>query len=69
MKELQAFPTIRQEARSGETTTECHLRRMLAQGELPGFYVGRTFRINHEQLVEKLNNMSAAQVGKESEAR
>ena len=60
MKNYPQFPTIRQEAASGGTVTEYQLRLMLAQGQLPGFYVGKTFRINHAQLVERLNEMSTS---------
>ena len=61
MKTYSQYPTIRAEAASGETVTEYQLRLMLARGELPGFYVGKTFRINHAQLVKKLEEMSATQ--------
>ena len=55
MAEFPRFPTIRKEAREGNTTTEYHLRLLLAQGKLPGFYSGKTFHVNHEKLVEMLN--------------
>lgn len=62
MKPYPKFPTIREEARSGNTVSEYQLRLMLARGQLPGFYTGKTFRINHAQLVKKLEEMSAAQM-------
>ena len=61
-KGISAFPTIRQEARFGNTVSEYELRQMLARGELPGFYTGdlkKYFRINHKQLVELLDKKSA----------
>ena len=64
-KVFPAYPTIRQEAREGGTVTEYQLRGMLARGELPGFYSGRTFKINHALLLDKLANMSKC--GSESE--
>lgn len=60
MKDLPRYPTIRQEAKYGNTTSEYHLREMLSRNELPGFYSGRTFKICHAQLVRKLDEMSAA---------
>lgn len=63
MTEFPKFPTIRQEAKYGNTTSEYHLRLMLSQGQLPGFYSGRTFHVNHEQLVQKLNSISQANGG------
>ena len=60
-KELPRFPTIREEARFGNTLSEHELRLMLKRGELPGFYYGESqkyFKINHEQLVELLNKRS-----------
>lgn len=65
-KEFPAFPTIRQEAKYGGTVTEYQLRMMLAKKELPGFYSGRTFKINHARLLEKLNAMSEAGMGMEA---
>ena len=59
MKDFPQFPTIRQEAKYGGTITEYQLRLMLARNELPGFYSGRTFKVHHAQLVDKLNAMSA----------
>lgn len=63
MTEIQKFPTIRQEAKYGNTTSEYHLRLMLSKGQLPGFYSGRTFHVHHEQLVEKLNAISRTNGG------
>lgn len=63
--DFQQFPTIRQEAKHGGTVTEYQLRLMLARKELPGFYSGRTFKINHAQLVRMLDEMSAAAVTQE----
>ena len=60
MEQIISYPTIRQEAKHGGTLGEHALRAMLARGELPGFYTGRTFRVNHAQLVERLNQKSAA---------
>lgn len=62
------FPTIRQEAKHGGTITEYQLRLMLARNELPGFYSGRTFKINHAQLVAMLDEMSAAHTTHEVQA-
>lgn len=62
MEKCPAFPTIRQEAKHGGLLSEHALRLMLARGELPGFYTGKTFRINHSMLVDKLNTMSAESV-------
>ena len=60
MEQIVSYPTIRQEAKYGGTLGEHALRAMLARGELPGFYTGRTFRVNHAQLVERLNQKSVA---------
>lgn len=60
-KAVSAFPYIREEARYGNTVSEAELRRMLARGELPGFYVGakqKYFRVNHQALVELLQTKS-----------
>lgn len=65
MIEFPKFPTIRQEAKYGNTTSEYHLRLMLAAGQLPGFYSGRTFLIHHDQLLAKLNAISQTNGGKE----
>lgn len=64
MKEFPKFPYIRDEAKRGGTgLSEAELRRMLARGELPGFYCGtqkKYFRVNHDKLVEFLNNRNEA---------
>ena len=62
MLKVSNYPTIREEAKFGGTLGEHALRVMLARGELPGFYTGRTYRINHALLVERLNQKSAAGV-------
>lgn len=59
--ELSRFPTIREEARFGNTVSERELRLMLKRGQLPGFYYGERqqyFRVNHDQLLELLNKKS-----------
>lgn len=61
MDEFPRFPTIRQEAKFGNTTSEHHLRLLLEQGKLPGFYSGKTFRVNHDKLVAMLDGMTAGQ--------
>lgn len=40
------------------------LRNMLKEGELPGFYSGNRFVVNHDMLVEILNDKSKASVTK-----
>ena len=60
MKTVCDFPTIRQMARSGPLS-EYELRLRLAQGRLPGFFVGasgRTFRVNRAQLIDQLERES-----------
>ena len=63
-KAFPEYPFIR----GGTGLSEAELRRMLARGELPGFYVGETqkyFRIDHAALVELLQMKSkrdAAQI-------
>ena len=61
-KPFPAFPYIREEAKNGGTgLSELELRRMLAAGELPGFYTGQKqkyFRVNHAALIELLNAKS-----------
>ncbi len=65
MKEFPMFPYIRDEVKRGGTgLSEVELRRMLAEGRLPGFYCGpqqKYFRINHQKLVEMLNEKSCPQ--------
>lgn len=64
MKDFPDFPYIRREARDGGTgLSEAELRRMLACGELPGFFCGpkqRYFRVNHAALLDLLNEKSKA---------
>ena len=52
------FNTIRTEAKEG-IITEAALRRLVKRGECPGFYSGRTFYVNHNALVDWLNEQSA----------
>lgn len=63
LTDFPKYPYIRDEAKRGGTgLTETELRRMLARGELPGFYCGaqkKYFRVNHEALLELLNNKSS----------
>lgn len=55
----QKFMTIRQTAAAGYDT-EFHLRLMQKQGKLPGFFSGRTFKVNVPLLVEQLDRESRA---------
>ena len=72
MKPFPDFPYIRDEAKRGGTgLSETELRKMLARGELPGFYVGtkkQYFRVNHQQLVELLNRKSIPSANSETHA-
>lgn len=45
MNTEQKFMTIRQTAAAGYDT-EFHMRLMQKQGKLPGFFSGRTFKVN-----------------------
>ena len=65
----QRFMTIRQTAAAGYDT-EFHLRLMQKQGKLPGFYSGRTFKVNVPLLVEQLDreSMEQAQRYKDTQA-
>ena len=66
MNTEQKFMTIRQTAAAGYDT-EFHLRLMQKQGKLPGFFSGRTFKVNVPLLVEQLDRESlAAASGKAS---
>ncbi len=66
MKEYPVFLSIRNVASKG-ILSENHLRKMHAQGRLPGVKTGRTFRVNVDQLIELLNRESAeAARGKQS---
>lgn len=60
MNTEQKFMTIRQTAAAGYDT-EFHLRLMLKQGRLPGFFSGRTFKVNVPMLLELLDRESLAQ--------
>lgn len=42
--------------------SEHHLRLMQKAGRLPGIRTGNTFRVNLEQLIDVLNEESAAAV-------
>ena len=60
-KELPRFPTIREEARFGNTLSEHELRLMLKRGELPGFYYGESqkyFKIDRKST--RLNSSHIA---------
>ena len=61
----QKFQTIRQVAKSG-VDTEFHLRLMQKQGRLPGFFSGRTFKVNVPLLIEQLDRESLAQTSGQS---
>lgn len=66
MNTVQRFMTIRQTAAAGYDT-EFHLRFMQKQGKLPGFFSGRTFKVNVPLLIEQLDRESlAAASGKAS---
>ena len=56
----QKFMTIRQTSAAGYDT-EFHLRLMQMQGKLPGFYSGRTFKVNVPLLAAQLDRESLAQ--------
>ena len=62
MDNAQRFMTIRQTAAAGYDT-EFHLRLMQKQGKLPGFYSGRTFKVNVSMLVEQLDRESMTNAG------
>lgn len=51
------FPTINQTAKICGIPNHL-LRKMLADGELPGFYSGNRFHVNLKQLDEKLDTIS-----------
>ena len=51
------FMTIRQVAAAGYDTG-FHLRLLLRQGKLPGFFSGRTFKVNVPLLIELLDRES-----------
>ena len=62
MKPFPAYPYIRDEAKRGGTgLSEAELRRMLRDGELPGFYSGKKqlyFRVDHAALLSILREKS-----------
>ena len=62
MKDYDKYLTIKQTAERG-IITEFQLRKMLKAGELPGFYSGRTYKVNVPMLIDKLDAMSAVNGG------
>lgn len=54
------FLTIRQAARRGPLG-EYHLRRLRAEGKLPGVTSGNRFYINYGKLLEQLDRESEVQ--------
>ena len=62
MDTVQRFMTIRQTAAAGYDT-EFHMRLMLKQGRLPGFFSGRTFKVNVPMLCKQLDLESLNQAG------
>ena len=58
MKTNAEYPSIRQMAREGPVG-EHSLRLMLKRGELPGFYVGRNYRIDKKAFLNLLSTASA----------
>lgn len=62
MNTTSNYLTIRQTAALG-IITEFQLRRMAKAGELPGFYSGRTYKVNVPMLIDKLDAMSAVNGG------
>lgn len=61
MRNDSQYPTIRQAAKRGPLS-EHSLRMMQKQGKLPGFFVGRHFRVNYTVLLSQLNSMSGQSV-------
>lgn len=55
--DIPRFMTIRETAKTG-IMSEHSLRLMEKQGNLPGIYTGRTFRVNFGMLIEQLNEES-----------
>lgn len=51
MKSYTDYLTIRQTAERG-IITEYQLRKMLRAGELPGFYSGKTYKVNVPMLID-----------------
>lgn len=62
MKNYNNYLTIKQTAERG-IITEFQLRKMLRAGELPGFYSGRTYKVNVPMLIDKLDAMSVVNGG------
>ena len=62
MKDYDKYLTIRQTAERG-IITEFQLRKMLRAGELPGFYSGKTYKVNVPMLIDKLDAMSGVNGG------
>lgn len=62
MKDYDKYLTIRQTAERG-IITEFQLGKMLRSGELPGFYSGKTYKVNVPMLIDKLDAMSAVNGG------
>ncbi len=58
MRESETYPTIRQAAKRGPLS-EHYLRLMYARGELPGFHVGKHYRVNYDLLMAQLREKSA----------
>lgn len=61
MRESKEFPSIRQAAKMGPVG-ENTLRLMLKKGELPGFYVGRNYRVNYIALLERLRSANGEHI-------
>lgn len=62
MRNDENFPTIRQAARRGPLS-EHQLRLMRSEGTLPGFPVGRHFRVNYGMLLSMLEEKSVPKGG------
>lgn len=56
-REVPNFATIGELSRAG-VLSETALRRLLAAGELPGFYVGTRFYVDTKKLAAKFDDMS-----------
>ena len=61
------FKTIRQTAAT-HILSEHHLRLMLKQGRLPGFFVGNRFLVNVPKLEEQLDAVSVSNTRTEEKA-
>lgn len=57
--ELPSFCSIRQAAAT-HILPEFRLRRMCAEGQLPGFYAGKKFMINFSALCAQLDKIGRA---------